>query len=241
MVTNDMSTEVDRQIARSQELLDRTATRYRSTARRGARRVRDLLTRLRRTVVAAMLVAVGTIIAGFITPIGLSGVLLSMLLMFACFVFLFIPTLPRVEAEQLGQTPLPQLPLRTEIWLENQRRALPAPAVRIADDIGTKLQMLAPQLERLDEQDPVAGDIRRLLSDHLPQLVSGYQTIPQPLRSVERNGRVPDAQLIDGLRVIDEEIGRTAERLATGDLDRLAAHNRYLEIKYQEAKAIGEG
>ncbi len=238
---HDTSSQVDRQIARSQELLDRTAARYRGTVRRGARHARDLLTRLRRTVVAAMLVVVGTIVAGFVTPIGLSGVLLSMLLLFACLIFLFIPTLPRVAADELGRTPLRQLPLRTEIWLENQRRALPAPAIRIADDIGAKLQMLAPQLERLDDKDPVAADVRRLLSDHLPQLVSGYQTIPQPLRSVERNGRVPDAQLIDGLRVIDEEIARTTERLATGDLDRLATHNRYLELKYQEAKAIGEG
>lgn len=240
-MNNDMSSQVDRQIARSQDLLDRTAARYRNTARRGARRARDLLTRLRRTVIAAMLVLVGTIIAGFITPIGLSGVLLSILLMIACAIFLFIPTLPKVEAAELRQTPLRQLPLRTEIWLENERRALPAPALRIVDDIGVKLQMLAPQLDRLDDQDPLAGDIRRLLSDHLPQLVSGYQTIPPPLRSVERHGRIPDAQLVDGLRVIDEEIGRTAEQLASGDLDRLAAHNRYLEIKYQEAKAIGEG
>lgn len=225
----DISSEVDRQIAR-----------YRGTARRGRRLARDLLNRLRRTVVAAMLVLVGTIVAAFITPIGLSGVLLSMLLMFACLVFLFIPTLPRVDADALGTTPLRQLPLLTEIWLEKQRRTLPAPAVRIADDIGVKLQMLAPQLDRLDEQDPVAGNVRRLLSDHLPQLVTGYQSIPQPLRPVERNGRVPDAQLIDGLRVIDEEIARATERLATGDLDRLAAHNRYLELKYQEARALGQ-
>lgn len=236
-----MSSQVDRQIARSQELLDRTARRYRGTARRGRRLARDLLKRLRRTVVAAMLVLVGTIVTALVTPIGLEGVLIAMLLMVACLAFLFIPTLPRIRAEELAQTPLRQLPLRTEIWLENQRRALPAPAVRIADDIGAKLQMLAPQLDRLEDSDPVASDVRRLLSDHLPQLVSGYQTIPQPLRSVERNGRVPDVQLAEGLRVIDDEVARLTERLASGDLDRLAVHNRYLELKYQEAKAIGEG
>lgn len=30
------------------------------------------------------------------------------------------------------------------------------------------------------------------------------------------------------------------EQLASGDLDKLAAHNRYLELKYIEAKELGE-
>jgi hypothetical protein len=84
-------------------------------------------------------------------------------------------------------------------------------------------------------------EVRALLSEHLPQLVSGYRSIPRDLRRVESNGRVPDRQLIDGLSLIEKEIGEMTENLARGDLDRLAAHGRYLEIKYQEMKEIGQG
>ncbi|MBX4378861.1 hypothetical protein K4H02_27785, partial [Mycobacterium tuberculosis] len=77
--------------------------------------------------------------------------------------------------EALAQTELAALPLKTEIWLENQRKALPAPAVTLVDSIGVKLEILAPQLERLSEQEPAAQEVRRLLADHLPELVTGYQ------------------------------------------------------------------
>jgi hypothetical protein len=70
--------------------------------------------------------------------------------------------------------------------------------------------------------------------------VTGYQSIPEPLRHTPRNGRVPDAQLVEGLSVIEQEIGAMTQQLASGDLDKLATHNRYLELKYQEAKELGE-
>src|SRR3546814_10210491 len=93
-----------------------------------------------------------------------------------------LPGEKRVRTEALADTALTALPLQTEIWLENQRKALPAPAVTLVDSIGVKLEALAPQLERLGEQAPAAQDIRNLLADHLPELVTGYRSIPEPLR-----------------------------------------------------------
>ncbi|HEX7854247.1 MAG TPA: hypothetical protein VF503_11180 [Sphingobium sp.] len=100
---------------------------------------------------------------------------------------------------------------------------------------------MAPQLHQLNPQEPAAREVRALLAEHLPQLVTGYQSIPPELRRVERNGRVPDRQLIDGLSLIEREIGEMTEDLARGDLDKLAAHGRYLELRYEEMKQIGEG
>ncbi len=51
--------------------------------------------------------------------------------------------------------------------------------------------------------------------------------------SVARDGRSPDRQLVEGLRVVDEELGRMGADLAHGDLHRLATQQRYLEIKYR--------
>jgi hypothetical protein len=161
-------------------------------------------------------------------------------LLLACLAFAFVPATPTVVAEKLADTDLKALPLKTEIWLEGQRKALPAPAMPILDAIGNRLETLAPQLARLDPKEPAATEVRRLLSDHLPQLVTGYQSIPEPLRKQPRNGRVPDAQLVEGLSVIEQEIATMTQQLASGDLDKLAAHNRYLEIKYQEAKELGD-
>ncbi len=236
-----MASDVDELIQRSNELIARTSARYQSISARGrAHKRQDLMTRLKRMIIAAALVVVGAALFGFIQPLGSTGLLVVMALLLACLIFAFLPTLPAVTPAKLGETDLKALPLRTEIWLESQRKALPAPAIPIIDAIGNRLETLAPQLAALNPQDPAAADIRRLLSDHLPELVTGYQSIPAPLRNQPRNGRVPDAQLVEGLSVIEQEIGTMTEQLATGNLDKLAAHNRYLELKYQEAKQLGD-
>lgn len=236
-----MASEVDEVVSRANELIVRTSERYRSTSARGrAHKRQDLMTRLKRMIVAAAAVIVGATVVGFISPIGSTGLLIVMALLLACLIFAFVPSEPTVTTEKLGETDLKTLPLKTEIWLESQRRALPAPAVPILDAIGNRLETLAPQLAKLDPREPAALEVRRLLADHLPELVNGYQSIPVPLRGQPRNGRVPDAQLVEGLSVIEQEIGTMTEQLASGDLDKLAAHNRYLEIKYQEAKELGE-
>ncbi|MBT2188982.1 hypothetical protein [Sphingobium nicotianae] len=232
--------EVDDLIARSNALIARTSERYLSTSARGrAHKRQDLMARLKRMIIAAVLVVVGAAVFGFVQPLGSTGLLIVMGLLLACVLFAFVPTQGSVTLAKLGETDLKALPLKTEMWLESQRKALPAPAIPILDAISNRLETLAPQLATLSPQEPAALEVRRLLSDHLPELVTGYQSIPAPLRGQPRNGRVPDAQLVEGLSVIEQEIATMTEQLASGDLDKLAAHNRYLEIKYQEAKELG--
>jgi hypothetical protein len=236
-----MASEVDEIVLKANELIERTSARYQRTGRRSERTRKDLTSRLMRMVLAVAAVLIGASVAGFVLDgIGTTGVLLVLGLLVACLAFAFIPTVETVvEPSKLAETDLKALPLKTEIWLDNQRKALPAPAIPILNAIGTRLETLAPQLAKLDPKEPAALEVRRLLSDHLPELVTGYQSIPVALRNQPRNGRVPDAQLVEGLSVIEQEIATMTEQLASGDLDKLAAHNRYLELKYIEAKDLG--
>ena len=231
----------DRVLADAEAVLHRHSERGQSlSARARQRRNAGLMRKVKYAFWAVLAVVLGSAVAGFVLPLGITGVMIALGVMIAALLLIaLLPTETKVKSEALAQTPLTALPLQTEIWLENQRKALPAPAITLVDSIGVKLETLAPQLERLDPQDPAAQDVRRLLSDHLPELVTGYQSIPQPMRREERNGRVPEQQLIDGLGVIDAEIARMSEQLASGDLNKLATQNRFLELKYQEAKELG--
>ena len=237
-----LMTRSDRILADAEAVLRRHSDRGRSlSARARQRRNIVLLRKLKYGFWAVLAVLIGSAVAGFVIPLGTSGVMIALGVMFAA--LLLIAALPaerRVRTEALARTPLAALPLQTEIWLESQRRALPAPAATLADSIGVKLETLAPQLERLDEEEPAAHEIRKLLADHLPELVTGYQSIPAPLRKEERNGRIPEQQLVEGLSVIDTELSRMSETLASGDLDKLAVQNRFLELKYQEARELGQ-
>ena len=67
----------------------------------------------------------------------------------------------------------------------------------------------------------------------MPELVDGYRKLPENLRRDGRNGGLsPDKQLVEGLKVVDEELARMSETLASGDLNKLATQGRYLELKY---------
>lgn len=232
----------DRVLADAEAVLRRHSERSQSlSARARQRRNGALVRKFKYAFWAVLAILIGSIVAGFVTPLGTNGVMIALGVMLAAVLLIaMLPGERRVRTEALAQTALTALPLQTEIWLENQRKALPAPAVSLADSIGVRLETLAPQLERLDEQAPAAQEIRKLLADHLPELVTGYQSIPESLRREERNGRVPEKQLVEGLGVIEAEIGRISETLASGDIDKLAVQNRFLELKYQEAKELGQ-
>jgi hypothetical protein len=227
--------EVDEQIARSTELLNRTSERYRSlSARRSDWRKQTLVSRLGRIAVADMAILLGAMVLGWFVPLGIGGAMLVMLLLLIATVgFAIFPAEPTITADKLDEAPLKYLPMKTEQWLERQRATLPAPAARMLDAIGQRLETLGPQLVGLDESTPAAAEVRKLVGDNLPALVTGYQRVPEPLRRVERNGKTPDQQLLDGLGVIDREIAQMTHQLAEGDLDLLATRGRYLQIKYQ--------
>lgn len=234
-------TRSDQILADADAVLTRTSDRYRSlSARARQRRNAAMMRRIKRISGAILSILIGAAVVGWFLPLGANGIMIVLGLILAV-VLLFGLTggEQRVQPEKLAETDIKALPLQTEIWLDTQRKALPAPAVQLVDSIGVKLETLAPQLATLNPQEPAALEVRRLLSDHLPELVTGYQAIPEPMRRQARNGRVPETQLIEGLSVIESEIDRMTEQLASGNLDSLATHSRFLELKYQEAKQLG--
>ena len=227
--------ESDRILARADDALRRHGMEPRLAQRARAVRRRSFFGKVRRIAVVAAALVIGLPLWGLIIgPVGTSGLMIAVLAFIMATVGLMaFPRQPMVAGEVLPTTELALLPLKTEEWLAGQRRALPAPATKLVDGIGLKLEILAPQLQALDEREPVAADIRRLISEELPELVKGYQRVPLNLRKDGLNGISPDRQLVEGLAVVDEELGRLSEQLASGDLNRFATQGRYLELKYQ--------
>lgn len=193
----------------------------------------------RRRVKLAIMAMLGTMLAAglfsqFIAPLSAGGIFAALIaVIIVGLTILLWPGLPEPTAETLVQTDIKTLPARTEQWLERQRPALPAPAQRLADGIGVRLEALAPQLETLNPAEPAAVEIRKLIGEELPELVSGYQRVPLALRREERHGKSPDRQLVEGLEVVESELARMTEQLASGDLHRLATQGRFLELKYR--------
>lgn len=194
--------------------------------------------------VARAAVAVGVLLVGagivgaIIDGIGFWGVMATGILgAAAAYVLMKYPEMPMPTTESLRQTDLGTLAGKTEIWLEAQRPALPPPAISIVQDIGVRLDQLAPQLQTLNENDPAAREVRKLVGEHLPELINGYKRIPDSLRRQDNAGKTPEQQLIDGLQRIDREIETMTGQIARGELDKLATRERFLEIRYDGEKS----
>lgn len=129
-----------------------------------------------------------------------------------------------------------QLVARTELWLEHQRDNLPDAAAKIVGNMGAQLDALGKQLAHVDAGHPAAGEVRRLVGEILPQTIESYTKIPAHLRSEERAGSTPDAQLERSLGKISKEIDSVTRQLAEGSLDDLAIKDRYLDYRYGDAE-----
>lgn len=217
-----------------------------SIGRRSAAIKRDhLFKKLVRVLLALGGVVVAAMVAGLVLDgIGWTGIIITMLAMIGAVAF--FSTFPRIKVptlESLGTGDTKTLVGRTELWLERQRPALPAPAVQVVDRIGAQLDALGLQLDGLDANTPAARDVRQLVGETLPNLVSTYTAIPRHLRAEAQAGRSPDQQLTESLTKVSAEIDSVTRQLASGAIDNLAIQTRYLDYKYggglgEDEKAI---
>jgi hypothetical protein len=231
--------EVDAQIERARETMARISAEYRGAARGHSKRIRrtakTIGNRVALIAVANAVLLIVAIVVGMVVPIGLFGALAVLLLMVAVTLAIAMAPLSRAPSPtKLREADIKVLPARTERWLEAQRPALPPPARTLVDRIGLRLDALTPQLTGLGEGDEAAYEVRRLIGEQLPAFVNDYTRVPATLRTASRNGKTPDAELVDGLKLIEQEIGEMTARLAQTDLDALSTRGRFLEMKYKD-------
>lgn len=214
-----------------------------SIGRQSAALKRDhLMRKLSRMGLAVLGVWFAAAVAGLIIDgIGWTGIILTIVASVVAFgVFARYPKMKVPSLGDLNKGDVKALVGRTELWLEAQRPALPAPAVQLVDTIGLQLDALGKQLQEVDQTHPAAVQVRKLVGEHLPGLVNTYTSIPRHLRTEPRGGRTPDEQLTESLGKISVEIDSVTRQLAAGAIDNLAIQTRYLDYKYGAALDEGE-
>lgn len=239
-----MTSETDIIIDQGKASIERSRARRTNVApisrsigkRSRAYKVRHMGQKLLRVVLWWIALLIGsTAFSLIVSPLGVTGVIVIALLALMGSIMLGIfPRMAGVTESNLLESDVASLPVKTEIWLEAQRPALPAPAQHIIDRIGPELDTLATQLKSLDPREPANDEVRRLVGEHLPELVNGYKRVPPSMRGQSSSGgRSADQELVEGLSVIEREIKTMSQSIARGDLDALATRGRYLEMKYQ--------
>lgn len=202
-----------------------------------ARLKRDnLMKKVRNIALAVFAIWIGTgVIGAIIGGIGFWGVMmLAVATVVALGVFSQYPKVTVPKRADINKGDVRQMVARTELWLEHQRSALPAPAVKVVEDMGVQLDALGIQLEKVPADHEAMREIRQLVGETLPEMIDSYRNIPAHLRTEKRAGATPDEQLVEGLGKISREIDSVTRQLAQGSLDDLAIKHRYLDYKYGE-------
>jgi len=236
-----MMPETREALARYDEWLARTVKSPDAIAvhaRRLERKTRSIGRRLRNMLLGALAVVLSAFMFGmFVAPLGFLGIVVTALAAMSMMVFLSSwPREREPTLEKLPETPLAALPAQVEDWLETQRKALPAPAVREVDRIMAQLGALSPQLKKLDPTSVMAEDARRLLGDHLPRLVRSYAEVPQTHRASPE----ASAHFRDGLKVVGTEIDRMTTTIARESLTALEVEGRFLETRYKGTDKVDD-
>lgn len=182
-----------------------------------------------------------SVLAGLIIDgIGFAGIMITLFALIAMAVILGkYPKMKVPKRADLSRTQdARRLVSQTELWLEHQVPALPAPVAKIVNDMGVQLDALGLQLEGIEATHPAAQQVRKLIGEHLPETIDSYRRIPAHLRGEERAGATPDAQITDSLGKISKEIDHVTRQLADGHLDDLAIKTRYLDYAYGDKEAL---
>ncbi len=243
----DLTTDSDRLIEQGRNLRDdnRSGGRHRrevSIGQGSARaKTRNWVKRLGYFGAAVLAIFAAATVAGIVLDgIGFVGIIAVLFAMIAVgVVFANYPKVKTPKRADLSKTQdARRLVSQTELWLEHQVPALPAPAAKIVHDMGVQLDALGLQLEGVEATHPAAQQVRKLVGEHLPETIDSYRKIPTHLRGEERAGSSPDAQITDSLGKISQEIDHVTRQLADGHLDDLAVRTRYLGYAYGDKEAL---
>lgn len=199
-----------------------------------------LVRRLRNMAITVVGIIAAAMVAGLILDgIGFWGVMLTFAALVAAVGgFSLFPKVKVPRRADLKKGDAKAMVARTELWLEAQRPALPAPAVQIVDQLGVQLDALGLQLQNIDPSNPAVNEVRELVGEYIPETIENYRKIPAHLRREEHAGKTADERLTESLGKLSGEIDRVTRRLAEGALDDLAIKSRYLDYRFGGAEAL---
>jgi hypothetical protein len=213
----------------------------RRPARRGTAATARKITHI---AIAVAVVLVGMVVLGLVIDgIGLTGLFVALALMLAATLFIGLRPSPAARPvapfkEDMSNQAVVQ---RLGTLLSRHRAQLPPVAGQRADAIAAQLPMLERQLADLNPLDPLAQDARRLIGQHVPDLITRYERVPaQYRRERDGDGMSVDERLVSGLDAARSAIDDLGRQLSRQEVDEFQTQGRFVESRYRSDE-LGTG
>jgi hypothetical protein len=236
-----MGFELERVLYETEDFLRRaigSPTRRAAKKRRMQRKMEEFGRRARRSgFVAAGLMLVLLGFSLYSPGLFFAWLFAVPVILFVAIVLMFQPTRQaqrmETEARLTPQTlPLPDLAVRAEEGLLDRCDDLPGRALPAADRIMANLREMQPHLYEFGPGDEeLAGEIRRLAGQHLPQLVDSYLALPAQTRA---SGSESSRRITESLGIVADEMDHLLERCCRDRQSDFDTHSRFIETRYRE-------
>lgn len=236
-----MSFELERVLYETEDFLRRaigSPTRRAAKKRRMQRKMEEIGRRARRSgfvIAGLMLVLLGFSL--YSPGLFLAWIFAVPIILFLAVMLMFQPTrqAQRIEHEARltpEALPLPELAVRAEEDLLDRCDELPGRALPAADRIMANLREMQPRLHDLGPGDEeLAGEIRRLAGQHLPQLIESYLALPAQTRV---SGSESSRRVTESLGIVADEMDHLLERCCRERQSDFDTHSRFIETRYRE-------
>jgi hypothetical protein len=141
----------------------------------------------------------------------------------------------RAARETFSREELERLPGEAEDWLLDRREALPEEADPLLDRILALLGDIQPRLGELGPNSALAWEARRLIGDHLPQLVDAWCELPATIRGEDAEAK---ARLMEGLTTLAGELLRLCREISRDTRMSLETRARFVESRYKDGGSL---
>lgn len=235
-----MGFELERVLYETEDFLRRaigTPGMRAAKKRRAQRKMEEFGRRAKRSAYWAAALLVALLAASIFRPVFFEAWLFVVpVIFFVALVMLFQPTRHARRAQAEGRATLESIPLddlavRAEEGLLDRCDELPGHALPAADRIMARLRDLQPNLGALDPAGPLAGDARRLIGQHLPQLIDAYLQLPDSTRAPRSES---SRRLAESLDIVAGELDHLLEQSSRDRQSDFDTHSRFIETRYKE-------
>ena len=201
------------------------------------RRSREAARRAKRIFWAVFAIFIAAFVTGIFVPLGMMGALAALMLAVFATVFLSIYPKSRRQVTEVQALSNAEVVHRLDALLIRERPALPPKALTQVDAISAQLPLLEKRLETLDGLDPLAQDARRLMGQHLPDLIERYEKVPANFRrEQDAEGLTVEDRLLRGLGAAREAIDDMGMKLAASDVSAFETQGRFIESRYKDGE-----
>jgi hypothetical protein len=145
-----------------------------------------------------------------------------------------VKTNPKVELKLSGELDAERIRGELEGLMRKIRDQVPPDILRRVFSIKESIVNMLPQLMQSQISDYNVFTIRKTALEYLPETLENYLNLPKAYANFHpvRDGKTASQLLVEQLQMLDGQMKEIAQDLYRNDTEKMMAHGRFLEEKF---------